>query len=179
VYGDATSRERYQRSGVGVVLRLRLGIANPYTKKPISRDVLERAFADELEVGSVEMDVEAMRSMAAQIKKGNATMLIWYTKNRWGWRDHYDARLSTPSGEGGEAKDMVTGGCQRTIFFRQRTFIQIRRPSFCNPKTRLRQMSAEAIALVINFIAIVTPLRICVVDLRRSLVPTGPLLLRS
>jgi hypothetical protein len=67
--------------------RMRLGITNRYTNKPISRDVLERAFADELEVGSVEMDIEAMRSMAAQIIKGNATMLIWYTKNRWGWRD--------------------------------------------------------------------------------------------
>jgi hypothetical protein len=87
--------------------RMRLGITNRYTNKPISRDVLERAFADELEVGSVEMDIAAMRSMATQIKKGNVTMLIWYSKNRWGWRDHYDARLSTPSGEGGEAKGMV------------------------------------------------------------------------
>jgi hypothetical protein len=60
--------------------RMRLGITNPYTTKPISRDVLERAFAHELEVGSIEMDITAMRSMAMLIKKANPTMLIWYSK---------------------------------------------------------------------------------------------------
>src|SRR3984893_12865768 len=67
---------------------------------PISRDVPERAFAHELEVGSIEMDIAAMKSMAMQIKKGNTTMLIWYSKNRWGWRDNCDTMLPDCGGGG-------------------------------------------------------------------------------
>jgi hypothetical protein len=84
--------------------RMRLGITNPYTKKPISRDVLERAFAHELEVDSIEMDIAAMKSMAMQIKKGNTTMLIWYSKNRWGWRDNCDTMLRDCGGGGGNGE---------------------------------------------------------------------------
>jgi hypothetical protein len=89
--------------------RMRLGIPNPYSGRPISRDVLERAFAYELEVGSVDMDIAAMKSMAMQIKKGNVTMLIWYSKNRWGWRDSYDAMLRGAAGGVGQGPDGQRG----------------------------------------------------------------------
>jgi hypothetical protein len=89
--------------------RMRLGITNPYTKKPISRDVLERAFARELEIGTIEMDIAAMKSITAQIKKGNVTMLIWYSKNRWGWRDSYDATLRGGAGGVEEASNGQRG----------------------------------------------------------------------
>jgi hypothetical protein len=48
---------------------------------------LERCFADELECGSVEMDAVACGMLAKRIREGNLTAIIWYQKNRMGWKD--------------------------------------------------------------------------------------------
>jgi hypothetical protein len=64
-----------------------MAITNPYTKKPISVESLQKHFAHEISVGQAEVDAIAAVSLVAQMKKGNVTSTIWYTKNRWGWRD--------------------------------------------------------------------------------------------
>jgi hypothetical protein len=71
--------------------RIVKGILNPHSKKPISVETLVRAFADELEMGMTEMESIVGLSLAQQIKKGNMTAIIWWTKNRAGWRDDPDA----------------------------------------------------------------------------------------
>jgi hypothetical protein len=62
-------------------------ITNPSTKKPIGIGLFHRVFKEEIEQGCAQMDTLVATSMMAQIRKGNATLIIWYTKNRWGWRD--------------------------------------------------------------------------------------------
>src|SRR5882762_10181510 len=63
-------------------------IFNPSTKKAIGCDLFVKAFAHEIEIGRIEAGAIVSVSMFAQIKKGNMTSIIWYTKNVWGWRDH-------------------------------------------------------------------------------------------
>jgi hypothetical protein len=78
--------------------RIRLAIINPATKKPVSVEVFVREFQDELETGGSKIDAIVARSMAVQLQNGNMTALIWFSKNRWGWRDHYDVdhRVNRP-----------------------------------------------------------------------------------
>jgi hypothetical protein len=63
-------------------------IKNEHTHRPIGVPTLERCFADELECGSVEMDSIACGMLAAKVRQGNLTAIIWYMKNRMGWHDH-------------------------------------------------------------------------------------------
>jgi hypothetical protein len=38
------------------------------------------------------MDAIACTMLSMQIRKGNLTAIIWYQKNRMGWRDVYEQR---------------------------------------------------------------------------------------
>jgi hypothetical protein len=67
--------------------RIRLIIPNPNTGNPITKETLEIAFREEIRVGSMEMDGIAMTSLARRVKEGNMTAIIWYMKNRMGWKD--------------------------------------------------------------------------------------------
>jgi hypothetical protein len=95
---------------------VRLAITNPYTKKPISIETLHRHFAHEIEVGQAEIDMVVGASMAARIRKGSDTMMIWYSKNRWGWRDHPESTKPPGNdeynGKGGDrtVRVVVEGG---------------------------------------------------------------------
>lgn len=97
-----------------------LAVTNPHTKKPMSVESLQRHFAHELEVGGAEMDTVVVASMAGRIRKGSDTMIIWYTKNKWGWRDHPEATKVPGKGDeynpaAGERKIVleVIGGLPR------------------------------------------------------------------
>jgi hypothetical protein len=75
----------------------------------------------------------------------------------------------------------MSGGCQRTIP-KYEGLLFSRPLKRVILKARLAQMSAGAIAFAMNFIALVTPHRFCVADLRRSRshrVAMGPVLLHS
>jgi hypothetical protein len=63
-------------------------IRNPKTQRHISAGTLEKRFAEELLTGSVEMDAICAGALAAKIREGNVTAIIWFTKNRWGWKDY-------------------------------------------------------------------------------------------
>ena len=67
--------------------RIRRCVINPRTGAPISKETLEKAFAEELQNGMAQMDLVCATAMAHQIKAGNTTMMIWFSKNRWGWSD--------------------------------------------------------------------------------------------
>src|SRR5262249_56836970 len=60
---------------------------SPGTRRPIGVHALERAFADELDCGSAELDALACGMLAKRIREGNIVALIWYMKNRMGWAD--------------------------------------------------------------------------------------------
>jgi hypothetical protein len=62
-------------------------IKNPDTRRPIATTTLERRFKDELECGSAEMDAVCMGMLTKKIREGNIVAMIWYMKNRMGWRD--------------------------------------------------------------------------------------------
>ena len=75
--------------GVGRPIEvIALAITNPYTQKPIGPRLLKRLFKHEIEVGQAEVDAVAAVSLVALMKKGNVAATVWFTKNRWGWRDH-------------------------------------------------------------------------------------------
>ena len=84
--------------------RIRLAVINQETGRPISKDTLERVFDHELEVGSVEMDLIACTMLAKKVRDGNITAIIWYQKNRMGWRDSFD--LSNSDGSLGSGLDI-------------------------------------------------------------------------
>jgi hypothetical protein len=67
-------------------------IRNPHPRRPICIETLHKHFADELESGAMEMDAIACTMLSMQIRKGNLTAIIWYQKNRMGWRDVYEQR---------------------------------------------------------------------------------------
>jgi hypothetical protein len=109
--------------------RMRQVIKNQRTGLPISRDTLERAFANELIEGSVELDTISMTGLVQQMKQGNMTAIIWYQKNRMGWSDVSKTEVSGPDG-----KPLVTG-------------IEV---VFVVPKERLNGGSTKMIAHVDN-----------------------------
>jgi hypothetical protein len=74
-------------------------IKNEHTGRPIGVPTLERCFADELECGSVEMDSIACGMLAAKVRQGNLTAIIWYMKNRMGWHDHVVQERTGPGSE--------------------------------------------------------------------------------
>jgi hypothetical protein len=88
-------------------------IINPSKGKPIGPELFVKVFAREIEVGRIEMDTIVAASMAGRIRKGSDTMIIWYTKNRWGWRDAPEPTPRVPArGDeyekaGGERKVVV------------------------------------------------------------------------
>jgi hypothetical protein len=60
---------------------------NRPTRKPIIGATLEKRFADELECGAAEMDAVCCDMLSRKIRQGNIVAIIWYMKNRMGWRD--------------------------------------------------------------------------------------------
>jgi hypothetical protein len=75
-------------AGFGIPpLRITRVIKNVHTGRPIGVPTLERCFQDELECGAVEMDSVACGMLAKKVREGNLVAIIWYMKNRMGWRD--------------------------------------------------------------------------------------------
>jgi hypothetical protein len=70
--------------------RIRMAIISPRTKRPISQSTLRIVFADELAAGGAEMDEVVTRSHRKLIEERNVAAIVWYQKNRWGWRDRAD-----------------------------------------------------------------------------------------
>jgi hypothetical protein len=65
-------------------------IHNPATRRPIGRETLEKRFENELECGAEEMDATVCAMLSTKIRHGNIVAIIWYMKNRMGWRDVVD-----------------------------------------------------------------------------------------
>jgi hypothetical protein len=78
--------------------RVCLAIPNKYSGKPISKNTLERAFEQEIISGMAEMDAMCAVSLHRRVREGNMTAIIWYMKNRMGWRDTFAGELSGPNG---------------------------------------------------------------------------------
>src|SRR4051812_15623263 len=55
--------------------------------KPISLNTFQRAFADEIAVGTIEMDTIAVTMLATKVRQGDLRAIEWYMKNRMRWRD--------------------------------------------------------------------------------------------
>ena len=70
-------------------------IRNPQTRRCIGPPTLETMFADELETGSMEMDAICMAQLGRRVREGNMTAIIWYSKNKWGWRDMVEQKRTT------------------------------------------------------------------------------------
>ena len=62
-------------------------IRNPATRRPIGEETLRKRFEDELETGAAEMDAVCVGMLSTKIRQGNIVAIIWYMKNRMGWRD--------------------------------------------------------------------------------------------
>jgi hypothetical protein len=77
---------------------IRLAVLNPRTDAGVSMEAFRKVFADELLHGAAKLDAMVSGSMARQIQAGNTTMIIWYQKNRWGWADSMDHRVSGKAG---------------------------------------------------------------------------------
>lgn len=73
-------------------------IKNPRTSKPISIETLHKAFTEEIRSGQVEMNTLAMTGLAGQLKGGNMTAIIWWSKNRMGWQDSTVHEMSGKNG---------------------------------------------------------------------------------
>ena len=58
--------------------------------KAISEDTLVKAFKHEISIGLIELEAIATSALTTQMKKGNMTAIIWFTKNRMRWRDDPD-----------------------------------------------------------------------------------------
>jgi hypothetical protein len=76
--------------------RICLVVNSPRTGRPITKETLERAFAHGLEVGSIEMDSVCASMLATKVRQGNMTAIIWYMKNRMGWRDVVEQQGGVP-----------------------------------------------------------------------------------
>ena len=77
--------------------RICLLIDNPYSHKPITVKTLKRAFPRELTLGTVEMDALATKMLTDKMRAGNMTAIIWYMKNKMGWRDIFEQTGVTPA----------------------------------------------------------------------------------
>jgi hypothetical protein len=62
-------------------------VINEATRRPITPATLEKHFARELDESAAEMDAIVCSALTTQIKRGNIISIIWYMKNRMGWRD--------------------------------------------------------------------------------------------
>jgi hypothetical protein len=67
-------------------------IRNPHTRRPIAVSTLEKHFAQELDTGAAEMEAVVCAMLSTKIRQGNIVALIWWMKNRMGWRDVYEQR---------------------------------------------------------------------------------------
>lgn len=56
-------------------------------------------FAAAIEDGNQHADARVMGSLYQKCLAGDTTAIIWWTKNRLGWRDKTDAQLSGANGE--------------------------------------------------------------------------------
>lgn len=87
------------------------GVINPITDKPITPSVFAKAFAMELITGPMEYDSMVMAALTTQIKKGNMTAIIWYTRHRWGWdNDMFGKRRQNPDDIPGPMRLQIEGG---------------------------------------------------------------------
>jgi hypothetical protein len=62
-------------------------IRNPLTRRSITIETLHKHFEEEIEIGHEEMDAICLTMLTMQLRKGNMTAIIWYMKNRLGWKD--------------------------------------------------------------------------------------------
>jgi hypothetical protein len=74
--------------GMGVADEMiRLAVLNPETRNPIGLTTLKRVFARELEIGMATVTGMYSVGMAKNLRGGNVTSGIWWSKNMMGWRD--------------------------------------------------------------------------------------------
>ena len=77
------------------------GINQNYIAKEVglgSKHTLIKHFRDELDDGKDKADALVMESMFNQCRRGNATLIIWWTKNRMGWKDKIDHEITGKDG---------------------------------------------------------------------------------
>jgi hypothetical protein len=67
-------------------------IRNPHTRRPIGVETLKKHFEEELESGAMEMDAVVCEMLSTKIRQGNIVPIIWYMKNRMGWKDFVEQR---------------------------------------------------------------------------------------
>jgi hypothetical protein len=67
--------------------RCRLLIRNR-AGKPIAHETFRRAFAAEIEVGSIEMDAIAIAALATKVRQGDMRAIEFFMRNRMNWREH-------------------------------------------------------------------------------------------
>jgi hypothetical protein len=65
---------------------------------PITGKTLRKAFRAEIDSGGAEANAEITNSMFAKAIAGDATLMIWWTKTRMGWRETIvNANLNVPA----------------------------------------------------------------------------------
>jgi hypothetical protein len=67
--------------------RIAQAIRNPLTRRPIGINTLRLRFEAELEAGRAEVDTLLANSFSKRLREANPTILIWVSKNLWGWKD--------------------------------------------------------------------------------------------
>jgi hypothetical protein len=67
-------------------------VRNPHTRRPIQVPTLHKHFAEELESGAEEMNAVVCAMLSTKIRQGNIVAIIWYMKNRMGWKDVVEQR---------------------------------------------------------------------------------------
>ena len=67
--------------------RIAQAIRNPLTRRPIGINTLRLRFEVELEAGRAEVDTLLANGFSKRLREANPTILIWVSKNLWGWKD--------------------------------------------------------------------------------------------
>jgi hypothetical protein len=67
--------------------RIAQAIRNPLTRRPIGINTLRLRFEAELEAGRAEVDTLLANGFSKRLREANPTILIWVSKNLWGWKD--------------------------------------------------------------------------------------------
>ncbi|NEU95666.1 hypothetical protein [Bradyrhizobium uaiense] len=62
-------------------------LINPATGDPISLQTFARCFAREIKTAKIELDNIASGGFVKQLRRGNMTAFIWYSKTQWGWSE--------------------------------------------------------------------------------------------
>jgi hypothetical protein len=67
--------------------RICWAVINKRTRRPISKETLQKYFENELKLGRAEVDQLLADGLSKRLREANPTILIWCSKNLWHWRD--------------------------------------------------------------------------------------------